>query len=163
MEIQSKKTVIVCIRDLEPKYNYVFLSVIPYKQDHIIARDIDALGRNNRTISNRKTREQYPKVLTVKIGAKDMLLRNISLKKDWVNGAFGTITRIGNNAIEIEKLRIKNPALRNSKIIKRHRIPMESNDSHDFFREQIPAELSYARTIHKAQGQTLEIVYVNSL
>ena len=157
----NNKTVIVCIRDLKPKYNYMFLSVLPSKQHHIIERDIDALDRNNRTISIRKTREQYPKVLTIKIGAKVMLLRNMSVKKDWVNGTIGTITRIGNNAIEIEKLRIKNPALKNTKIIKRHRIPMESKDSHDYFREQIPAELSYAMTIHKAQGQTLEIVYVN--
>jgi hypothetical protein len=46
-----------------------------------------------------------------------MLLRNISVKNDKVNGTIGTITRIGNNAIEIEKLRIENPALRNSRII----------------------------------------------
>jgi ATP-dependent DNA helicase PIF1 len=38
---------------------------------------------------------------------------------------------------------------------------MELNISHDFFRKQIPAELSFAMTIHKAQVQTLEIVYVN--
>ena len=38
---------------------------------------------------------------------------------------------------------------------------MESKESHDYFREQITSELSYAMTIHKAQGQTLEIVYVN--
>jgi hypothetical protein len=104
----NNKTVIVCIRDLKPKYNYMFLSVLPSKQHHIIERDIDALDRNNRTISIRKTREQYSKVLTIKIGAKVMLLRNMSVKNDWVNGTIGTITRIGNNAIEIEKLRIKN-------------------------------------------------------
>jgi hypothetical protein len=89
----------------------MFLSVLPSKQHHIIARDIDALDRNNRTISIRKTREDYPKVFTIKIGAKVMLLRNMRVKKDWVNGTIGTITRIGNNAIEIEKLRIKNPAI----------------------------------------------------
>jgi hypothetical protein len=32
-----------------------------------------------------------------------MLLRNMSVRKDWVNGTIGTFTRIGNNAIEIEK------------------------------------------------------------
>jgi ATP-dependent exoDNAse (exonuclease V) alpha subunit len=101
-------------------------------------------------------------VLTLKVGARVMLLRNDSVP-GWVNGTIGTVEELGP---DFAIVRVGRSAARvETATWERHRY--EAGPRGGVTRKvigtmkQLPLRLGWALTIHKAQGLTLDKVYVD--
>ncbi|KAK4256612.1 hypothetical protein QN277_006315 [Acacia crassicarpa] len=96
-------------------------------------------------------------VLILKVGVPIMLLRNIDQAAGLCNGTRLRITHLGKNVIEGLTLNGSSP---NQKVLI-HRMDMNPSDSSLPFRmkrRQFPITLSFAMTINKSQGQSLQNV-----
>lgn len=97
------------------------------------------------------------RIITVKLGARVMLRRNIDVSLGLVNGTIGTITSIIRSVIDnkIEQIKI----ILSSGIehtIERVSVKFEVMDRAFVIRKQFPVCLSYGITIHKSQGLSLK-------
>ena len=103
-------------------------------------------------------------VLTLKVGAKVMFLKN-DPEKRWINGSWGIVTKLGAEGPtvqledgtdhEVRKTAWENMSYqydRTSKQITREQIGAY---------KQLPLRLGWAITIHKSQGQTFDRVYID--
>lgn len=110
---------------------------------------------------------RVPEVLELAVGAQVMMVKNDRYMR-WANGSLGEITALGRDSIEV--------------LVHGHRVQLERqmwsqnryekktdpqtgeerivNKSEGTF-EQFPIVLAWAITIHKAQGQTVERLYVD--
>jgi hypothetical protein len=104
-------------------------------------------------------------VLPLAVGARVMLSKNVDLDRGLFNGAMGTVTGF-------VKSRKKEDDIVNIKVIfdkdtdeeivvKRTAASWEPSPGIMMRREQFPLELSYAITIHKCQGLSLDCVVAN--
>ena len=96
-------------------------------------------------------------VLSLKIGAPVMVLRNYDPLNGVCNGTKGIISSLGKFVIEI----IINDINDEPKRILLHRISLKPSDPQigiAFKRHQFPIHLAFAMTINKSQGQTLNKV-----
>jgi ATP-dependent DNA helicase PIF1 len=119
-------------------------------------------------VAGRKQNHPAPEILELKIGARVMVLRNLSLMDGLVNGAAATVLELGVNAIRIQLDRdggfhwiersswdIFGPqveSLPGADGIERDVIVRKKIGEY----VQFPLMLAWAVTIHKAQGQTLD-------
>ena len=101
-------------------------------------------------------------VLALKVGARVMLLRNDSVP-GWVNGTIGTVETLGR---DFANVRVGRSVARvEAATWERHRY--EAGPRGGINRKvigtmkQLPLRLGWALTIHKAQGLTLDRVYVD--
>ena len=94
----------------------------------------------------------YDDKLLLKIGCQVMCIANISQEEGIVNGSQGIITQFINGFPEVKFKNI-------TKIIQPHKWINEKYE--DYGVSQIPLILSWAITIHKAQGITLENATIN--
>lgn len=133
--------------------------------DRIDSKPMEYIAGFAGTFDHRTDRLPAPDVLVLKPGARVMALKN-DLKGRWVNGSRGTITRLEpdrvwmrldneDNDVEIEPLTWENVRYTwdeaNKKVV---------SEVRGTFR-QIPLNLAWAATIHKAQGLTLDDVRVD--
>jgi len=94
----------------------------------------------------------YEDTLELKVGSQVMCIANISQDEGIVNGSQGIITQFINGFPEVKFKHI-------TKIIQPHKWINEKYE--DYGVSQIPLILSWAITIHKAQGITLENAMIN--
>lgn len=94
----------------------------------------------------------YDDKLLLKVGCQVMCIANISQEEGIVNGSQGIITQFINGFPEVKFKNI-------TKIIQPHKWINEKYE--DYGVSQIPLILSWAITIHKAQGITLENATIN--
>ena len=89
-----------------------------------------------------------------------MLRRNIDVTKGLVNGSMGFIKSIRHNPSTniVETLEIVFDGIEDPQLILRDRREIMVFLNGFFFRSQFPITISYAITIHKAQGLTLDTV-----
>ncbi|XP_010480490.1 PREDICTED: uncharacterized protein LOC104759239 [Camelina sativa] len=95
--------------------------------------------------------------LELKIGSPVMLIRNLNQKEGLCNGTRLIVTRLGTRVIEAEIL--TGIAVGNKVVIPRIILsPPDEKWPFKLKRRQFPLRLSYAMTINKSQGQSLEQV-----
>jgi ATP-dependent DNA helicase PIF1 len=99
-----------------------------------------------------------PKTLTIKLGAQVMLIKNLS--GSLVNGSIGIVSKIGDASISVKFFDNLSAELSSTETeISREEWKIENAEKQTILRRvQYPLLLSYAITIHKAQGQTLPFV-----
>ena len=95
------------------------------------------------------------KLISLKLGARVMLLINLNFEKGLINGSCGTILQITNDYILI---RFDNDVVEK---IERHEFEFYKNDKLIASRKQFPLCLAYGITIHKSQGMTLDKLFVD--
>jgi len=94
-------------------------------------------------------------VINLKIGAQVILLKNLDVEKELVNGARGTII----DFIQDEKTGLSCPYVRfksATKLIRPERWAITMAGTEVAAREQIPLDLAWAMSIHKSQGMTID-------
>ncbi len=96
----------------------------------------------------------YAPHLELCVGAQVMLLTNLDIEKQLVNGSRGVITAMRTDGIPIVQFLTGDPIA-----IERHR--WTSSECSALHREQIPLRVAYAITIHKSQGSTLDCALVD--
>jgi ATP-dependent DNA helicase PIF1 len=99
-----------------------------------------------------KQKGMYDDKLILKVGCQVMCIANLSQEEGIVNGSQGIITGFVNGFPEVKFKHI-------TKIIQPHKWINEKYE--DYSVSQIPLILSWAITIHKAQGITLENATIN--
>ena len=100
------------------------------------------------------------KTLQLRVGAQVMLLRNLSTEEGLVNGALGEVVDLskGQFGNRIPLVRFANGITRE---IEQSAWEIVRNQEVLASRRQIPLRLSYAISIHKSQGMTLDKIRVH--
>ena len=112
---------------------------------------IDTLYQNTNILSYCKVEEK----ISLKVGARVMLLVNLNFETGLINGSCGTVIEINNDDIFI---RFDNGI---NEHIQRYEFEFYKNDKLIATRKQFPLSLAYAITTHKSQGITLDKIFVD--
>ena len=96
-----------------------------------------------------------PGTLTLKIGARVMLLQNIDVERGLVNGSCGTVIDLDNFLIEVKF----DNGIRH--IFEKNTFELEYNGFPKTKRTQYPLMLAWAVSIHKSQGCTFDNVFID--
>ena len=94
--------------------------------------------------------------LTLAVGARVMLRRNIDTKTGLVNGAIGTVCSISANRVTVQFDHISEPY--DVEMVKSRFMVMKN---FYVYRKQFPLILAYAVTIHKSQGLSLDCAIID--
>ncbi|MBR1618074.1 AAA family ATPase [bacterium] len=95
------------------------------------------------------------KCISLKIGARVMLLINLDFEKGLINGSCGNVEAISEESISV---RFDNNIIAD---IERHDFEFYNNEELIAARKQFPLRLAYGITIHKSQGMSLDKVFVD--
>lgn len=103
-----------------------------------------------------RTACKFETVLKLKVGCRVMLLYNLDLDQELVNGSTGYVTNLQDRVITVK---FDNGVIED---IKRMTLPETPAGGGLFVeRKQFPLKLAYAVTVHKSQGQTYNKVYAD--
>ena len=92
--------------------------------------------------------------LTLAVGARVMLRRNIDTKQGLVNGAIGTVSFVSSHQLIVKFDHMDHPCP-----IEMVRGKFMLLKSFFVYRKQFPVTVAYAVTIHKCQGLSLDCNY----
>jgi ATP-dependent exoDNAse (exonuclease V) alpha subunit len=111
---------------------------------------------------NKKNNAIVEEKLIIGIGAHVMLVKNLNISNNLCNGAIGIVTEIktdNNNFVEYISVYFYKTKI--TKKIERMELEIEIFKGTNIQMMQFPLILSWAITIHKVQGQTLEYILVD--
>lgn len=134
--------------------NETNLKKLPGKE-YIFKAEFNSFGNSNecKDILKRELNSQFKQKglieLSLKIGARVMLIKNLDVSIGLINGAIGTITSLNNNSINVLFDNGQH------KIITQVDWDLEMNNN-IVRAKQIPVILAYALTVHKTQSLTLD-------
>ncbi|XP_065645352.1 ATP-dependent DNA helicase PIF1-like [Hydra vulgaris] len=129
-------------------YNHKKMKDIKYKEFTFYSKDV---------IRDPKATALFriPQVLTVKVNAIVMLIKNINVEEGLCNGAIGKVIQIENDGVWI---------LMNNREIKIEAVNEDILDNvHSTIasRVGIPLQLAFSLTVHKAQGSTMKKIVLD--
>ncbi len=162
-----------CHREPPKDVNYVTLTTINRKADAINQQRLDELEGKEKTFSAKikgksdafNNRTPAPENLTLKNGAFVMILKN-DPRGRWVNGTAGTISWMSDDTIFVKKNDGQEVAIGREKwehviySFNEEEKKIKSEVIGSF--EQFPLNLSWAITVHKAQGKTLDHLMIDA-
>ena len=157
------------IRTLGEGDPYVILTPTNAAANRINAAFLRALPGDGKTYAAQVTGEfgqtAHPTemTLTLKVGAKVMLLRNDADRR-WVNGSVARITRLGDESVHVDidgrEFEIEPVAWESRRYAYDQSAEKIVETVAGTFK-QLPLRLAWALTIHKSQGLTLDKVYID--
>jgi len=157
------------IRTLGEGDPYVILTPTNAAANRINAAFLRALPGAGKTYAAQVTGEfgqtAHPTemTLTLKIGAKVMLLRNDADRR-WVNGSIARVSRLGEESVHVDidgrEFEIEPVAWESRRYAYDQSAEKIVETIAGTFK-QLPLRLAWALTIHKSQGLTLDKVYID--
>ena len=143
-DIELDRTVIICSTRAEcDVINEECLERLDGNPVSYEAVDTDHNGHPLREADNRRLqhyREKLPDCLTLKIGARVILRRNINISSGWVNGTLAVVVSMHSNCIIVQKL--TNSAHRYPVPRFRQKVEIQGA-SYSIMRQQFPLQLAY--------------------
>ena len=156
-KLELDKTIVICSTRKEcADINDKCIHRLQGHESVYEALDTDHNGHPLRQADNermKRHRERLPDLLTLKVGARVVLRRNIDINAGWVNGTLAVVTAMHANCIVIAQL--TNPSKRYPIPRWRQKIDIQGA-SYSILRQQFPLELAYAVTVHRVQGCTVQ-------
>jgi ATP-dependent DNA helicase PIF1 len=144
---------------------YKVRTILPSK---IVPGTLDSFLKTKTTITHALTDEEiqwkvdrldrdapYEKEVNLKVGAQVMLITNLNQEIGLINGSRGIITGFNEEGLPLVLFASSDTSIP----VKLHSWKAEGDV--DIEREQIPLRLAYALTIHKAQGASLDSVFID--
>lgn len=146
-----KPTILYCTRRDVAMVNNTELRKLPGDAFTSVAHEFYA---NDELKAAYKNNWQYPTELKLKVGAQVMLLTNVY--PGYCNGSRGVVEEIDDPEIKIKFLNGK------TLVVKRESIEVKDGaDEVVASIEQFPLMLAWCMTVHKSQGQTIELVDID--
>ena len=116
-----------------------------------ILEAIDTIHQSTNILNYCKAEE----IITLKVGARVMLLVNLNFEKGLINGSCGTVVEIKDDSVLIKFDNGVNEE------IQRYNFEFYKNEKLVASRKQYPLSLAYGVTTHKSQGMTLDKLFVD--
>ncbi|XP_058776863.1 uncharacterized protein LOC131651212 [Vicia villosa] len=161
------KAILASTIEVIDRINHYILDLIPGEQKEYLSSD--EIDKTDATyteayevltpefLSNLRTSGLPNHILKLKVGTPIMLMRNLDQSQGLCNGTRLIVTRLANHVIEARIISGKN--IGNLFYIPRMSMsPSESPWPFKLIRRQFPIIVSYAMTINKSQGQSLDTV-----
>ena len=141
--LDSKKHKILCVDEIDETSSSL-------KWSKKAQKELDKVNKDSNLTAGLEAE------LTIAVGARVMLRRNIDTKQGLVNGAIGTVTSVSSQTLMVKFDHIDSPCP--IEMVRSKFILMKS-----FFvyRKQFPLTVAYAVTIHKCQGLSLDCAIVD--
>ena len=163
--IDLNRTVIICsTRNEVNAINSECLKLIEGGEYKFVAVDTDSNGQPLREADQNRLQHintRLPDIITLKEGCRIVLRRNLNISQGWVNGTLCEVLSLMPNCILACKLGC--PEERYPITKTKQRIDVKGA-SYSILRSQFPVQLSYAVTVHRVQGLTVDkaIVVLNN-
>ena len=155
--IDLTKTVIICSRRKEvDAINEQCLQLISGHEYKLEATDTDSNGQPLREGDHKRLQHiqtRLPDEIIIKLGCRIVLRRNLNITEGWVNGTLCEVLSVMPNCILVCKLGLPNDRYPIPKT--RQKIEIKGA-SYSILRSQFPVQLSYAVTVHRVQGLTVD-------
>ena len=141
-------------------WNKLFLGKLNTEAHTFEAQDTDTTG--NPIPDKEKChiqwfhRERLEDTLTLKVGARLVLCKNIDTENGWLNGTLATVIKIEQTFIVIQHLQMH----RKTVITRMNQTVSFLGSPIQYVGTQCPLILGWALTVHKVQGMTRHIAYI---
>ena len=113
---------------------------------------------------DKKLRQDRRRVLSLKVGAKVMLLSNLSIQHGLVNGAIGTVAALKDDRVTVQFDSIEIDVPKRVEKVYDHTDRDSDSDRYiktEIYMKQYPLSLAYGITIHKSQGNTYDSMVIS--
>ena len=113
---------------------------------------------------DKKLRQDRRRVLSLKVGARVMLLSNLSIEHGLVNGAIGTVTALKDDRVTVQFDSIEIDVPKRVEKVYDHTDRDSDSDRYiktEIYMKQYPLSLAYGITIHKSQGNTYDNMVIS--
>ena len=152
---------IICsLRGERNEWNNKFLATLKTDPVSFEAGDTDVQGRplkgSNKLCITRYHKEQIEDTLTLKVGARVVLTKNINIQYGWTIGTLAVVTNIFKNSVKIQHLQTNGKTV----VTKTKQKLGFPGCSAKYIQQQFPLILGWALTVHKVQGMTMCRAYV---
>ena len=163
INIDDAGAAIICsLRKERDAWNNIFLNRLDNGESEYTfeAEDTDATGNPLPEKDKRRIRwfhrERLEDSLTLKVGARVVLCKNIDTEHGWLNGTLAKVVSIHSNCITIENIKTGRKTVV-TRIRQKVSFP---GSSIQYSHTQFPLILGWALTVHKVQGMTLDRAYI---